>query len=723
MTGVAKDRARSVTLERLALMVIGIGALAPAMAQEVPVESAAVPTPVLETIVVTGSRTERSAFELPFAVSVVDAETFAEAGPRVNLSEALSRVPGVTANNRSNYAQDLQISSRGFGARAAFGVRGLRLYADGIPATSPDGQGQVSHFDLASAERVEVLRGPYSVLYGSNSGGVVALFSRAPEDDRLRLGYDIGGDGLRQLRVGGQARLGEDFGMLGQYSDFRIDGFRPHSAAQRELAYARLGYDDGKDRLVFTAGHLDQPAQDPLGLTREQFSANPYQTTPQAGQFDTRKNTRQTQAGVNWTQSFGETSAVRDVQITSYGGTRSVTQWLAIPVMTQQNSANHSGGVVDFDRDFHGIDTRLRAALFGLEWIVGLNYDRQDENRRGYENFIGTGPAQQLGVTGALRRDEQNRQRNFDQYLQAEWHFLPRWTASAGVRHGEAEYESRDAYLSNGDDSGDRRYSYTNPVLGLSFRPVASLNLYVNGGRGFETPTMAELAYRADGTSGFNDTLRGQTTRQVEIGAKWRDESLRADLALFRADGDDEIVVLTNVGGRSSSGNAGRTRRQGAELMLGWQPLAKLETLIALTWLDASYRDAFLTCAGVPCTTPNAPVAAGNRLPATAEYNAYAELAWMPSPAWRFALEGRALSDVAVNDRNTDFASGYGVLALRGGYVLDLPRVRVNLLARVDNLLDREYVGSVIVNEGNGRFFEAGAPRSLLLSVGIEPKF
>ncbi len=720
MAGVAKHRVR-VLMMRMAWISFSVAAM-PGVAQAPPSEAAAVTLPVLETLVVTGSRIERTAFELPFAVSVIDADALAEAGPRVNLSEAMAQVPGVLVNNRSNYAQDLQISSRGFGARAAFGVRGLRLYADGVPATSPDGQGQVSHFDLSSAERIEVLRGPYSALYGSNSGGVIALFSRTPQDDRLQLGYDVGAEGLRQYRLGGQARLGASLSALGQYSNFRFDGFRSHSAAERELSFARLGFDGDRDRVMLSASHLDQPAQDPLGLTRAQFDADPYQTAAQAETFDTRKTTRQSQSGVNWTHAFEPRGVLRDLQVTGYGGSRAVTQWLAIPAATQANPS-HSGGVIDFDRRFYGVDTRLRMALFGIEWIAGVSYDRQNEDRQGYENFIGSGPAQALGVTGALRREERNQQHSFDQYLQGEWHFQPRWTASVGVRHGEAEYDSDDRYLVNGDDSGRRRYTYTNPVAGLSFRPVEALNLYVNGGRGFETPTLAELAYRPDGSSGFNGALRGQTSEQVEVGAKWRGATAHAELALFRAESDDELVVLSNTGGRSSFGNAGRARRQGAELSMNWSPAAQWETLVAATWLDAQYRDGFVTCAGVPCATPTADVAAGNRLPATAEYSAYAELAWAPGAAWRFAVEGRAVSDVAVNDLNTDFAAGYAVFALRGGYTFDLPRARVKLLARVDNLLDREYAGSVIVNEGNSRFFEAGAPRALLLSVGVEPRF
>jgi len=152
----------------------------------------------LEVVVITASGAEQRAFDSPYAIGVVDAEALRAAGPMVNLSEALSRVPGLVASNRNNYAQDLQINSRGFGARATFGVRGLRLYTDGIPASGPDGQGQVSNFDLAGASRIEVLRGPFSALYGNSSGGVISLVSATPRTPSVTLGLDRGSHGLQQ---------------------------------------------------------------------------------------------------------------------------------------------------------------------------------------------------------------------------------------------------------------------------------------------------------------------------------------------------------------------------------------------------------------------------------------------------------------------------------------------------------------------------------------------
>ena len=437
----------------------------------------------LEPAVVTGNRVETQVLEAPYAIGVVEADDLRAGGLMVNLSESLVRVPGLVINNRSNYAQDLQISSRGFGARASFGVRGLRLYTDGIPASTPDGAGQVTHFDIAGASRIEVLRGPFSALYGNSSGGVIALYSAPAAAPRVEFGFDAGSFGQRQLRASAGAPVGGNWDAQAQLAHFETDGFRPHSAAQRDLINFRLGHNGANDNLTLLVNSLDQPADDPLGLTREQFDADPRQTAPQATQFDTRKIARQSQVGLNWRHRFGG-GVLSASEVTLYVGDRSVVQWQAIPVATQA-PPRHPGGVIDFDRGYHGADARLIWRFAGAQLVTGVNVETQDEDRRGFENFIGAPPAQQLGVTGALRRDENNKVRSTDVYAQGEVDLGASFTATAGVRSGRIKFEARDAFLANGDDSGSTKFSYTNPVLGLRWKVAPGLNLLRQRGARF----------------------------------------------------------------------------------------------------------------------------------------------------------------------------------------------------------------------------------------------
>jgi iron complex outermembrane recepter protein len=687
-----------------------------------------------QTIIVTGSIAERNAQDAPYAIGSVDAAALRSAGPMINLSEALARVPGLVVANRNNYAQDLQISSRGFGARAGFGVRGVRLYTDGIPASMPDGQGQVSHFDLASAQRVEVLRGPFSVLYGNSSGGVIAAVTAPAKERRFETGLDVGRFGLRQWRLSAAAPLGDGVEARVGASGLEWDGFRPRSSASKTAFNGRVAWQGERDRVTFQGSVLDQPADDPLGLTRAQFDADPLQTASQAAQFNTRKTVGQQQFGARWAHRFGD-GALAESALTAYYGERVVTQWLAIAAGTQNATPRHGGGVIDFDRSYDGVDARLTWRFGEAALVTGAAVERQRDARRGYLNFTTTTPQPNYGATGALRRDENNRATTRDVYAQLEAPLGESFAVSGGVRAGKVKLTASDNFLSNGNDSGARDFKYTNPVFGVRWQAARGLNLHASVARGFESPTLGELSYRPDGTGGFNTALQAQKSRQAEVGAKWRsaDAAIALDAALFRVTVDDEIGVATNAGGRQSFQNVGRTLREGAEVSLAWRFTPQWRAQAALTLLDATYRDGFRTCTGIPCTLPTpanpagqnlAQVPAGNRIAGTQRGLAYAELAWQPSANTELGIEARSASALTANDSNSEAAPRYTLLGLRAVQRYTLPEgFGLELLARLDNATDKAYAGSVIVNEANNRYYEPGSPRAWLVSMRFSKGF
>jgi iron complex outermembrane receptor protein len=675
---------------------------------------------VLPQVTVTATRSEASPFDVPASVDVIDGERLRAAGrPEINLSEGLGLVPGVVARDRQNYAQDLQLSIRGFGARSSFGVRGVRLYVDGIPATMPDGQGQLSHFDLASAGRIEVLRGPFSVLYGNSSGGVLQVFTE-PGSGRPTItpSLAVGSEGLVRPGVRASGAAGALRYSLSA-NRFVTDGWREHGAAERNLGNARLDLNagDGRD-WTLVANTVKLRADDPLGLSRSQFESDPRGVDPAALSFNTRKTVRQDQLGAIHEHRLG---GGRRLRLMVYAGQRDTVQFQSIPVGPQGN-ALHPGGVIDLERRYAGTDLRWTAqSTLGsapLELVAGLSYDHLQEQRRGWQNFAGGA----IGVQGALRRDEENRVSNLDPYLQAVWKFRPRWSLTAGVRHSSVRFESQDRYIAgaNRDDSGNLRYRATLPAAGLMYAWSPQLHVYGAWGRGFETPTFNELAYRPDGSAGMNFALQPSRSRNLELGVKGR-TALAGDwrsqwtAALFQVGTRGEIVTRTNSGGRSSFQNAGTTRRRGLELAWSAATDAGWQVQVAQTWLDAEYREAFTSCAGAPCTPLLIP--AGNRIPGTARSMSAVEVAWQPVHGWRGGVELRRSGAVAVNDANTDAAPAYTTAAVHGGYVFNARGWDLAATARVDNVFDRRYAGSVIVNEGNGRFFEPAPGRGWVLKL------
>lgn len=666
----------------------------------------------LSPVVVTGSRVEHASFDLPAAVDVVERSRIVDGQARVNASEALAAVPGLAVQNRQNYAQDLQISSRGFGARSAFGVRGVKLIADGIPATMPDGQGQAATFNLDQAERMEVLRGPFSAIYGNHAGGVVQLFTREGKGAPTVEGTLMGGTyGTWKSDLGLLGKSGP-LGYVLDASRFHTDGYREHSAATRDQALAKLGFDAGPDtKLTLVANGLRQrDTQDPLGLTWSAFQANPRGVDPAALAFNTRKSIDHVQAGVNLEQRFGADR----LQLTVYGGQRQVIQFQSIPKGAQTNP-KHSGGVVDFDRDFAGLGLRWSAvrALAGGEttFTAGVDYDRSRDERRGYENFIGD----VLGVRGALRRQETDTVTSVDPYLQIEWQDQV-WGVTAGLRHSRVRFDVADHYLANGDDSGKVGYSQTTPVAAVLYKLSPTVNLYASAAKGFESPTFNELFYSGSG-GGFNFALKPARSRHFEVGAKaYAGADTRVDLALFDIRTTDELVVDTATGGRTSFRNAGRTRRQGIELAVDARLAATLDARLAFTRLRAEYDEAF--------TSGSTLVPAGKRIPGVPATTLFAELAWRPAPGAFAAVEGIYRSKVYVEDTNQQAAApSYTVVNLRAGVEQRAGGWRFKEFVRLDNAFDRNYIGSVIVGDTNGRFYEPAPRRAWLVGASAAYTF
>ena len=682
-------------------------------------QTAAPTSTQLDPVIISVERSRQSTFDAPAAITAVMRDTIESAGPQVNLSEALNRVPGISVLNRQNYSQDLQLSIRGFGSRSTFGIRGVRLIVDGIPATMPDGQGQASNIALTSAGRIEVLRGPLAQLYGNAAGGVVQVFT---DMDVQQPTTTVSGS----IGPYGQNKVGVKFGAAGpsdavvlDASTFHTDGFRPHSKANRDQINGKWQHDVSPDtRFSLIVNSLDQPVSlDPLGLTRQQWELGQQANVTQ----DPRKTVLQQQIGTVFEQRLGEAT-----QLTAriYFGQRDLDNALSIPLATQLATPTHSGGIVVFSRSYQGLGVQLSHAIkFGsgqsLRLVGGVDFDQSDEDRKGYLNSA--------GVQGALRRDERNRADNRDAFVQASVEIDPQWTATAGVRSSHVRFRSQDFYIAagNGDDSGSLSYSATNPVLGVSWRATPALNLYANVGQGFETPTFTELSYRPAPLTGLNTELKASKSRHAELGAKWKvAEGQRIDAALFDIATRDEIVVNSNVGGRSTFKNVGKTSRRGIEFSHVGQWDETLRSTLSVTALRARFEESFVSLYDTPATAFTIP--AGNHLPGTPERNLFAELAWAPRGAWggfNAGVEVVRTDKLYVDDRNIDAAPVATVLNVRAAFLQTVGEWQFSQLLRVDNATDRNYAGSVIVNEGNRRYFEPSMPRNWLIALRARYEF
>nr|WP_312823461.1 TonB-dependent receptor [Acinetobacter oleivorans] len=674
---------------------------------------------VLPTLHVEATRTDTTYLQTPASVFRIDAPQ-ADISSQVNLTEVVKGVPSLQLRNRENYAQDLQLSMRGFGARSTFGVRGIRLYVDGIPATMPDGQGQTSNIDLSSLDHVEVLTGPFSSLYGNSSGGTILTSTKEGQGkDSIELSYSGGSHDKSRagLVLQGGAKGANEPSYVISSSYFDTDGYREHSGAEKVLNNGKLSWnlDDGS-KINWVTNYVKIHADDPQGLTRDQWNANPKQQVPFLKQFNVRKDIEQTQTGVTWSKPINDKN---ELYAMAYLGNRQVTQYQSIPKSTQDASINHAGGVIDFERDYYGADFRWtgKELLPNTTLSVGVALDAMDEDRKGFENFNLVNGQPSYGVKGNLRRDEDNTLWNIDPYLQASWQFLPTWRLDTGVRYSNVHYKSEDRYLSNGDDSGKTDYNKVLPSAALSWQIVPELMAYVSYAKGFETPTFTEMAYRPDGESGFNFDLTASTSDTYETGLKSQNQLGDFTLAVFQTKTKDDIVSAGNSNGRSTFRNADKTLREGVEFAWNKKLWRDLTVTASYTYLDATFD------ADIPALGSIAQIPSGNAIPGIAKNQAYASLAWQPSHGLYGGVDVQYMDKVYVNDTNSDAAPSYSVTSANVGYAWVMGDWKVNSFARVDNLFDKNYAGSVIVNDGNGRYFEPADGRNWSAGLRVIKQF
>ncbi|MDX1526844.1 MAG: TonB-dependent receptor [Pseudidiomarina maritima] len=607
-------------------------------------------------------------------------------GMRVDAAELLQGLAGVQADSRGNYAQDSRITLRGFGARSAFGVRGVVLQLDGIPLSMPDGQAQTSSILLDEPANVQVLRGPLATIYGNSAGGIIQWFSTRPESSSVSLAASGAANNTqRQVVTGEWVNDTNALKLVG--ARFRTDGPRAHNKAERDQ-YALRWYHDLTDsiELIVRADDNNAPLlQDPGSLTPSAWQQDPQQTFAGAERFNTRKRIHHQQLSVTLRSQAGW-------NVSTWRGWRSIEQYLPFP----GDDIRGSGAVIDLRRDFTGLD-----ASYDHQWqlaqpvttTLGLHVAEQNDRRFGYEN--------NFGERGELRRNELGEVTQQGLYSLTRWQPQPELTLQAGLRYSDMSFRVNDYFIvaGNPDDSGEQQQHAWSWNLGASYQLSDHLDVFIARGRGFETATLTELAY-SNNETGLNTQLGPAFNQQWELGLKWQSQDLRLQLTGFVIDTTDEIVVDQSIDGRTTYTNAGLTEREGIELESYWALTDALSWRSALTWLSANYAN-------------------GARLPGVAERQLFSQWNWQLNPYQQISLVTEYRGDIAATDTNDVIAPSHTLWHLGWQAQWAWQQWQLEPWLKVHNLTNRTYVGSVVVNQGNGRAFEPGTERELQLGVNL----
>jgi iron complex outermembrane receptor protein len=668
---------------------------------------------ILEDVVTTSNRFEQKSFDAPASLQAVSREVIEDAGPQVNMSESLNRIPGVVALNRQNYAQDLQISIRGFGARTQFGIRGVRLIIDGIPATIPDGQGQSATVSLTSTDRIEVLRGPLAQLYGNSAGGVIQTFTReAPDRPELLIQGHTGSYGMNRTDWQYADKVGK-FGLVADYSTFKTDGFRQNSQAERNQFNGKLTYQhNDQTKIDFIANIFDMPyANDPAGLGQADAITTPEKSSRVENQ---RKIIKQNQVGTVLTHAI---DGVSKVSGRAYGGNREMTHF--------NNFTVGSPSWVGLDRDYYGIGLSYssKSTLIGKNtlWVAGFDFDKSTE-------ISGAGDATSNNAEklNSNTRNEERSAQNTDFYAQGNMFLSEKWSILGGARSTNVKLASTNL-AGTPTSLGDVTFNAINPVIGVTYHATERMNIYANYGRGLETPTLAEMSYDLSYNNAFNKALKASKSNHYEIGLKWLPSNRsRLDLAAFHVQTSDEIITYGTSDSKTAYTNSpGGTTRTGLELSYQNQFSASMKLNITGTLIDAEFNESF--------TYGSSTVNAGNKIPGIPNGMAYSSIQWSATDFQRnkhrqimgTLATFEFISAGANHSRDTNAenlkAGGYSLYNLRLAHRLDINSMTLTGYGQLNNITDKKYIGSVIVS--NGSPFEPAPGRNWMVGLNAVTRF
>lgn len=661
----------------------------------------------------------RSMLELPFALARITPDSLHPGLRRASLGEFMIGIPGVQVSERNNPSQDPRLAVRGFGARSAFGVRGVRVIRDGIPLTLPDGQTPIDWMDLESAGTVEAIRGTAASLYGNASGGVISIRSRAPDPSPFALNVRAWDGGNVQrgsvLASGsGPAKMGpvSESGYLFSGTRTEGDGPREYSRQKTTSLFGRVLGTVMDTRLELQGVKYDAPTgENPGALTAAELSRNPRLSDSMNITKHSRKGVEQSQVALLATRGMGPT----EINATFFMGSRTLDNPLPF-------------AIVGVDRKTYGGSLRAGATttISGLPFRMTAGFDTQNQSddRFNFENCsdvaLTTPVTTRCPVSGkergAVRLNQGEDLRGDGAYARWELEVPRRLLGSFSVRYDRVRFELTDHFITatNGDDSGVRSMNALSPMAGLVWRVRPLISLYVNAASAFETPTITELTNQPDGKLGLNQELNPQRTRTVEVGMQGIvGAHMRVDAAVFGATARDELVGfdVPNAVGRRAFRNAGRTNRRGLETNLsfvgGWGEAGAAYTLSRFRFVN--YTVGTTSYAGKP-------------IPGVPTHQGQAFLT-LRSHGWFVTSDANAASRVSADDASTVFAAAWTTLGIRAGRAPANGRFALEPTIGIDNVFDRTYASAVVINATRNRYYEPGVGRRVFVALraGVTP--
>jgi len=642
-------------------------------------QNSTTPAQEIDTVYIKSARISTTAQKLPAAISVYQATVNDATRQQLSLQEYTQQTPGLFAQNANNFAQDLRISIRGFGARSAFGIRGIKLIVDGIPETTPDGQGQLDNLNLGIIDRIEVLKGPSSSLYGNASGGVISIETI----DEVKQTFSnwkatVGSYGFQNYQATAGIKSGKaSYIFHGNY--VTSDGYRDQSGFQQYNFNAKANFKiSDKFSLKALVNYSDSPqADDPGGINLESVEEDRRQAREQNVLFETGETIQQFKAGLSAIWKLNPNTTAEGYL---FYNNRQFEGRLPFEF----------GGLIDLGRDYVGQGANITYSKGKNTLKAGYDFGYQNDDRQRFRNLE--------GIQGDQTLDQKERFTNIGVYVTDHLE-IDKWYLTGGLRFDYNKLTAIDEFLDNGDDSGDITLSALNPSIGASYAFAKAHNVYANVATSFETPALSELSANPSGDQGFNEDLEAQKATNYELGIKGQlTKALSYQVALFHIDTQDDLVPfeLAAFPDRTFFRNAGRTTRDGVEIE-GAYSISKAWTFTAAyTFSDFKYDD---------FTTPNGSFD-GNLLPGIPKHLTNLGLQYRSEKGFYASVQASLVGKQFANDSNGTTVDGYENINVRAGYDFTYKKIKIRPYAGLNNLLDQEFTDNVRINAFGSRFFE-----------------
>ena len=630
----------------------------------------------LNEVEVSALRAKVNTFNAPLSLSV-EAISPNWAGPSRSLQEYLAAIPGVFTLNSSNYAQDLRISMRGFGARAGFGIRGIKLIVDGIPETTPDGQGQLDNLPLNLIREISVIRGPSALRFGNASGGVIAINTQSPGGEIPNsVSLLTGGFGQRQLSITNGFGDNKNSYLL-HFTSQKIEGFREHSAVENNLFNFRSNHKlTDKTKLSLQLNHVSSPiAQDPGGLTLEEFQTKPLAARTLNVSYTAGERLTHSKVGVS---IISQISAKTFLNTYGFYSGRDFDAFLPF----------ENGGVVDLNRAYGGQGSSLEHTAGDLKFQIGYDWASQNDHRQRYENLKGTIGEQTLNQNEIFNA--------LGGYLITQWQ-KNNWTLSGGLRYDQNVLSLEDRFLTNGNASDEINLNALSPQIGLAYS-LNSISFFGGYSSAYETPTLSELSATADGKGGFNNDLNIQQARQIELGIRYQKSKLQGSLVWYTIATQNDILPYESASFPSQTlyQNIGKTLRTGIEWEANYQPSSSLS-------IQANYNSASNTFRNGEFKN--------NELPGIAKDFGLLSISKRLSKKMGISYKKIYRGVILVSNENSMSIPKMSVDHLDLVWSVR----KVTLTGGIQNLFDKTYSDNIRINAFSGRYYETALSRQLFL--------